>query len=242
LDKLPPGEDRRKIPAIDNNDVRPALFILFTALRAEDLNGDTTNRLVSKLSPEARQHWNDMPKWRQDRRWREMLMWIRESMQTKTTGDDLQTFFLEKLSNDKRQELLNMPRAKMEAELERLYRDSQLQFDGRWSSLREFGEAMRGPRNGPPGDGPPDGGPEFGRRRPGGPDEFGPPPDGRDRFDRGRGPRPDGPRGIGPDDGPPGRRRPPGDHFPPDGPPPDGPRPPREGEPPPPPPDGKVPV
>jgi hypothetical protein len=242
LEKLPPGEDRKKIPAIDNNDVRPALFILFTALRAEDLNGDTTNRLVSKLSPEAQEHWSNVPR-RQDRRWGQLLVWIRESMQSKTTGDDLETFFLsDKLSNDKRQELLNMPRAKMEAELERLYRASQLQFDGRWSSLREFGEWMRGPRNGPPGEGPFDGRPEFGRRRPGSPDEFGPPPDARDHFERGRGPRPDGPRGMGPNDGPPRLRRPPNDRFPPDGQPPDGPPRPREGAPPPPPPDGKTPV
>jgi hypothetical protein len=218
-----------RIPNIDANSVGPMLWAFHQALRNDDNRDAVVNRLMSKLSREANDHWNKLPSWRQDKRQdkrlAQLLEWIHQAIQTKWTPEDLERFFVsDKLSNDKRQELLNMPRAKMQAELERLYVASQLQIDDRWKLLRDIGDFMRGPRNGPPGPG--QGPPEDGRfgpgrpRRPDGPppgEDFGDGPPPRERFDRdrppgpgpGRGMRPDG----GPNEGPPnGRppRRPPG--------------------------------
>jgi hypothetical protein len=235
-----PGVDKNRLPAVDTNNLASIRFYLFTALRNDDLNGGVVDRLLSKLSPEANEHWNKLARWRQDRRWAQLMQWIHESFQTKVTPEVLETYFLEKIPNDKRQELLNMPRAKMEAELMRLYSQSELHMDERWGALREFGDAMRGPRNNPPGSSPPDDRPGLGRNRPGGPNDLGPGPPGRERFDRDRPPGPDGPPGMRPEDRPGGRpgqrprRPPPGERFPPGRPP--------EGDPPPPPPEGRQPI
>jgi hypothetical protein len=193
--------------------------------------------LLNNLSEDVKNHWNNLPRWPRERRRNQLTEWLHEASQPKWGPQDLEKFFLsDKLSQDEKQRLLEMPRAKMDAELERLYLKSELNI--------EFSDALRGQR-GRFGDRPPEGGRPGENWRGEGPpprgERFGPERRPGERFDRDRPPRPDGPRGMGPDEGPPGRRRPPGNGFSPDGPP-DGPPPRREGEPPPPPPDGKVPV
>jgi hypothetical protein len=227
LEKLPPGVDRNRIPNMDANNVGPVLYILSEALRNDENSEATINRLLSKLSPATNEHWKRLSRWQWDKRRRQLSAWIHEAIQTKWGPEDLELFFVsDKLTNDQRQKLLDMPRSKMEAELERLYLKSELGVDERWQLMRELGDGGRGQRNGP---GPPDGNrPGTGRR----PD--GPPPDPRfrpdgqpgERFDRERPPGPGGQRGRRPndrlDDGRPGERprRRPNDQLPPNGPPP----------------------
>jgi hypothetical protein len=217
LGKLPKDVDVSRIPNLDANNLGPALYILREAMRNEKNGEATVDRLLSKLSREANDHWNKLPAWRPDKKLSQLSEWIHESIKPKWKPEDLERFFTsDKLSNDKRQELLNMPRSKMDAELERLYLKSELQIDDRWPLWREFGEGMRGPRNGPPGLGPPEGGrPPAGRsRRPDGPppQDFGPDGRRRETFDRERDHRP----------GPGGRqRRPSDDRQQPEGTPPD---------------------
>ncbi len=200
LEELPPGSERTRVTSIEANNVGPALYILREALRNDENSEATVNRLLGKLSKDANDHWNKLL--RRDLRWGQLSAWIHEAMQTQWGPADLEKFFAsDTLSYDKKQELLNMPKAKMNSELERLYLRSQLHIDDRWPILHDFGEAVRGRRNGPRGPGLPEGG------RPGaGPDRRpeGPPPDEsfrpdgpvRGRFDRERPPGPDGRRGC----------------------------------------------
>ncbi len=129
-----------------------------------------------------------------------MGMWLRDAVDPRADQGELEDFFAseDKLTPDKRQELLDMPRAKMEAELKNLYFTWKLGIQNPGPMFGEFGEPGRGPWTGPgmrpPGEGPgPNRPPGFG---PGGP------------------PRPDGP----PDERRPRNRPPrPGDRPPPDG-------------------------
>ena len=117
-------------------------------------------------------------------------------MDPKVDPEELEDFFAseDKLLPDKRQELLDMPRAKMEAELKYLYFNWKLgiQNPGRCSATPANRDACRGP------------GPVWDRRTkaagPNRPPGFGPGreprPDGPpgDRRQRGRPPRPPGDR------------------------------------------------
>ena len=121
-------------------------------------------------------------------------------MDSKVDPEELEDFFAseDKLTPDKRQELLDKPRAKMETELKYLYFNWKLGIQIPGPMFGDSGEPGRmpwtGPDTGPPRDGP-------GPNRPPG-------------FNPGREPRPDGPPGERrPRNRPP---RPPGDRPPPD--------------------------
>jgi hypothetical protein len=174
-------------------DERPALanmLIMGQAMRDEGSRDDMQTELTSNLSESTRTYFASLPK---NERGNQLRRWWRDAMTTKIGPQELERYFAEKLTNDQREQLLNMPQAELE---------SQLGFTpGDWAGFEMQGRPGRG--------GP--GGPGFGRRdRDDGPRGRGdgPPPggEGRRRF---RGPG-DGPPDGPPPGGPPGR--PPGDH------------------------------
>jgi hypothetical protein len=173
-------------------------------------------RLVGVLSPEAQEHLNTLSG---PRKPGQLWRWIGEALQLEVSADELERFFAEKLDNDDRERLLNLPPSDMQSQLRLMYYATELGIrdPAQWrNSFREWGRDPRERRDGA-GFRPDD------RGRPGGP-PGGPPP----RFDeRRRGP--DGPPGPRDGDFRDDRRRDrrgPGGPFP-GGPPPDGP-PPRE--------------
>jgi hypothetical protein len=197
---------------------RSALTILARELRSNDRDNPVWRRLVDVLSPEAREHLDSLPPYR---RIGQLWRWIGQSLQVKVDADALERFFAEKLDNEKREELLNLPPNEMQARLERLYYATELGFRDAapWWTEREPGGPMRGDdranhrgdrprrdrdgrdgdrRDGPPGGPPPDSR-ERDRMRPG---AGGPPP--RDGFpgDDRRSPR-RGPQNGAPPPGPP---------------------------------------
>jgi hypothetical protein len=229
----PSNGPRKRAAGVDDSQLRPALAKLVEALRNKEFRDAMMDRLVGSLSPEAQDHWNKLGRGGEQRV--QFAQWFREALQP-AGPEELEGFFSKELSPEDRQRLLDMPRAEMKSELERLYLRSESGLDDRLLRFlwREFGEGGRGPRNGPgppemprPGEGP-------GGFQPGGPPPNGPRPPGEPRFDRDRRLGPDGPRGRLPNDRPEGGRpdgRPP---LPNDRPPPDGspgqPPPPRPGE------------
>jgi hypothetical protein len=122
-----------------------------------------------------------------------MAIWVREAMDPKVEPGELEEFFAseDKLLPDKRQELLDKPRAKMEAELKYLYFNWKYGIQNPGPMFGDVGEGGRMPWAGP--DGPPrDGGgpnrpPGIGRE----PRPDGPP---GERRQRNRPPRPPGDR------------------------------------------------
>ena len=64
---------------------------------------------------------NKLLRWPRDKQRGQLYEWIHQAIQTKWGPEDLERFFTNNLTNDERQRLLNMPRANMEAELERLH-------------------------------------------------------------------------------------------------------------------------
>jgi hypothetical protein len=182
--RLPAGETDR-IAKIDPTNGRVALFFILRELQDDE----TIERILGKLSDEARTHYRALPNWPRDRRRRQLSEWMQEATETRLKPEDLEQFFAtsDKISADLRQKLLDMPREEMRVALERLYLKTELGIEEPWPLMREFGEGRRGPRDGPRDGGNPDGRPD--RRRDGPPPRG---PDGPPRNDR-----------IGPDGGPP---------------------------------------
>ena len=75
---------------------------------------------------------------------------------------DLEQFFVEELSSESRQRLLNLPRDQMKQELRRMYMRDVLGM----TSPRGGPESRHGPPGGPPHDRPPRDGPRHGRPPP----------------------------------------------------------------------------
>jgi hypothetical protein len=137
-------------------------------------------QLTSKLSPASQAHLKSLERsQRPFEKSGQIGIWLRDAMDLKVDQEELEDFFAseDKLTPDKRQELLDMPRAKMEAELKYLYFNWKLGNPG--PMFGDSGEPGRGSRTGPglgsPGEAPGPNRPPF----------FGP----------GREPRPDGPPG-----------------------------------------------
>jgi hypothetical protein len=225
LQKIPASREHDRISSLDAAKPGQALFIVLAAIRNNEYGEATTDELVSKLSPEAQEHWNKLGRGRRER-WFQVWQWMWDALNPKLGPEELEQFFVsDKLTPDERQKLLELPRSEMKSKLQQLYLSSQFGIENRMQFFREFGEGGRGPRGGPgpfeprgPGPRPLDfgDGPRFGPGRP--PSE---------RFERGgppgserRGPRPDDRM----DDGRRGDRRrgPANDQRPPDGPPPRG--------------------
>ncbi len=118
-------------------------------------------RLVSKLSPASQAHWKSLARSQRPREriW-QMGIWIRDAMDPRVDQEELEDFFAseDKLTPDKRQELLDKPRAKMEAELKYLYFTWKLGIPNPGPMFGDSAEPGRAPwagsGMGPPGEGP----------------------------------------------------------------------------------------
>jgi hypothetical protein len=183
----------------DDQRARQATMVAIRELFQEKDNNkraEMEERLISKLSPDSQAHFKSLAKSpRPYDRARQMAIWVREAMDPRVEPEELEDFFAseDKLLPDKRQELLDKPRAKMEAELKYLYFSWKLGIPNPGPMFGDVGEGGRMPWGGP--DGPPrDGGgpnrpPGIGReQRPDGPPG--------ERRQRNRPPRPPGDRPL----------------------------------------------
>src|SRR5262249_7117625 len=137
---------------------------------------ETEKRLVSQLSPKEQAYWETLGRGQRDfMKTRQLLSWVRDAMDFKTDPQELETFFVAdgKLNPDQRQQLLDLPRARMETALERMYYRSELGIENPSQLIGDFGDPGRMPGMGS-GFGPP-------REGEGRPRNFGPGP----RSDRG---------------------------------------------------------
>jgi hypothetical protein len=161
--------DRDRLPRLDGPKPINARFVLHWALRDDDHNERTRDRLIKQLSPEAQANWNN----ERDRdRWWLLLWWIWESLQPKWGPQELEQFFANDLSLTERERLLSMDSDEMQVQLEQLYLADKFGLRG---SEGWFGGS--GSRGGmPPGPPRGPGGPGRGR-------------DGRRRGNEGRGSR-----------------------------------------------------
>jgi hypothetical protein len=185
------GEGRR---AEQLAGTRGALMILTRELMRDGGNDELREQLVRKLSPAAQAHLDDLNGWR---RRVQLWSWVRDCLQAEAGPEVLERFFAsDKLDNDQREKLLNMPVDEMRSRLERLYYATEFGYGDTtpwWNEFPDGGDERMGPRG--RGEFRPDGPPREGERGPGPPREF---------FEGdGRPPGPGGPRGP---DGPRGRR------------------------------------
>jgi hypothetical protein len=181
----------------ENEPKRTNMMVVWLAMRDEKLRDELHSQMTAALSESNRQYLEHLSQF--DQMW-QIQRWMRAAMNPKFGPQELERFFSEKLTNDQREKLLNLPQAKMETQLDQWYTASQLGIPER--DWLESGNAGRFGRGGP-GAGP-----------------GGRPPRDRDDRPRGRGegpPREFGPRGF---DRGPGPGRPPMDGPPPGGPPP----------------------
>jgi hypothetical protein len=178
------GRKADRNPKLDDQRTRQATMVAIRELFQEKDNAkraEIEEKLTSKLSPESQAHLKDLAKsQRPFDRARQMGIWIREAMSPKVEQGELEDFFAseDKLTPDQRQELLDMPRGKMEAELKNLYINWKLGIKNPGPLFGDSGEPGRAPRTGP----------GTGQPREGGPSR---PP----FIGSGREPRPDGPLG-----------------------------------------------
>jgi hypothetical protein len=185
------GEGRR---AEQLEGTRGALMILTRELMRDGGNDELREQLVRKLSPAAQEHLDDLNGWR---RRVQLWSWVRDCLQAEAGPEVLERFFAsDKLDNDQREKLLNMPADEMQSRLERLYYATEFGYGDAavwWNELPEGGDERMGPRG--RGEFRSDGPPRERERGPGPPREF---------FEgEGRPPGPGGPRGPA---GPRGRR------------------------------------
>jgi hypothetical protein len=124
------GNSRRRDPETrrqfdEAEEPRRALMVLTWELRNDDRDEETRDRLVEALGPEAREQWNRIS--RRDHRRRQFLLWrwIWETMQPSWGPDELEKFFVNKLDNNQRAQLLSLPADEMQSQLSRLYLASQ---------------------------------------------------------------------------------------------------------------------
>jgi hypothetical protein len=183
------------------------IWIVLFAMRDEKWRDELRTDLLAALNDADRKYLESLPVFQQQM---QLGRWMRSAANPKFGPEELERFFSEKLTNDQREQLLNLPQAQMELRLEQWYAQSQMGI--RESDWASFDLSDRQGRGGP-------GGPGFGRQRdrdegPRGRGD-GPPGEGRRRFNRGSGEGPpDGPPPGGPFGRPPRER-------PKDGPPPD---------------------
>lgn len=176
----------------DDQRPRQATLAVIKEFFQEKDNGkraEIEERLTSKLTPTSQAHLKNLAKSQRpfDRR-AQMWIWIRDAMDVKVDQEELENFFAseDKLTPDKRQELLDKPRAKMEAELKNLYFTWKLGIQNPGPMFGDSGAPWTGPGTGPPGEGAgPNRPPVFG---PGREPRFDGPPG--ERRPRNRPPRP----------------------------------------------------
>ena len=175
--------DRDLRVRLEGSPRRRALIVLSWALRNDDTDDSTRDRLTGQLSPEAQDYWERVSRRGRLRKQHQLWQWVRQAMQPRWDSGELEKFFTsDKLDSAQREQLLSLPPDEMQARLERLYVSSEL-------GLRDIDDWL----------------PELGGGEP-----FPQPPPGRDRPDGRRGDGPRGPRdGDRPDERRPPRRGPP---------------------------------
>jgi hypothetical protein len=204
------GDAERRVSSMSAG--RVALAIIGRDLWNDDRRRQLQDQLVSRLSPEAQEYFDQLDN---RRKGRQLWQWTFQALEPSLRPQSLEDFFAKDLTNDQREYLLGLPYSEMEEQLQQLYMASQVGFrNDDWQPRgerrgREDWERGRGPgerRRDGRRDG--DGGPRFEGRPfgPGGPN--GPPPPGGPgrppRDGRGFAPPPGGPRGeFGPPMGPP---------------------------------------
>jgi hypothetical protein len=170
------------------------MWIVWEAMRDEKLRGELHSQLTAALNESNRKFLEQLPSPNQRMR---LGRWMWEAMNPKFGPQELERFFSEKLTNDQREQLLNLPQAEMEDQLKRWYAASQMGIGARdWAGVDALGRFGRGEPGigGPPrdhDDGPR--GPEGRHRRDDGP----PHEPGPRHFDRGADGPPPGDRGFG---------------------------------------------
>jgi hypothetical protein len=191
------------------------MMATWLSARDEKLRDELQTQVKDALNESNRAYLESLKPFEQARR---LGRWVWEATSLKVGPEELERFFSETLTNDEREELLNLPQAEFQSQLERWYAASQLgipkadwaTFDnsGRFGRMTPAGPNIDRPRDrgeGPRGrEGPPPRGERRSNRGPGDGLPDGPPPGGPPRGDRSRpGPPPDEP--DGPPPGPPPR-------------------------------------
>jgi hypothetical protein len=159
---------RRKQERGQNLDDQPRQRASITAELFRPAERDKTEaRLISKLSPEAQAYWQKLDReHREVAKLSQMMVWVRDVMNPTVNQQKLEEYFAgDKLTDDQKQLLLEMPNSKMKTALERMYFQSELGIENPGQFLSEFGELNRmqwmGPGFGRPREG--EGRPRFGR-------------------------------------------------------------------------------
>jgi hypothetical protein len=203
MDRISQNGKMESAQNVDEKVARQAASILGNELLKANpaTREEIENRLISNLSPTAREQWNKLARRQRDfGRGRQLLVWLRDAMNLKVDPEALERFFAEdpKLTDDQRERLLNQSRTRLDSQLEQMYFGSELGVD-----VSQFAEPNPAQRNAIP--------PGRGMRRQGAPGLGGPagpdaPGSRRFREQRGKAGRPDGP---------PSERRPLNPHQPP---------------------------
>jgi hypothetical protein len=147
-------------PTFDDQRVRQATMVAIRELFQEKDNNKRAQieeHLTSKLGPASQAHLKSLAKsQRPFDKARQMWIWIRDAMNPKVDQEELEDFFAseDKLTPDQRQELLDMPRAKMEAELKYRFFNWKLGIANPGPMFGDSSEPSRMPWTGP-GVGPP---------------------------------------------------------------------------------------
>jgi hypothetical protein len=144
-------------PNFDDQRARQATMAALRELFQEKDNNkraEMEERLTSKLTPESQAHLKNLATSpRPFDKARQIGIWIRDAMDPKVDQEELEDFFAseDKLAPDKRQELLDEPRAKMEGKLKNLYFNWKLGIQNPGPMFGEAGEPGRNPWTGPDG-------------------------------------------------------------------------------------------
>lgn len=174
-----------------------ALGVAMFALHSDRNRDEVLDRFLGQLSKPVQKRMEGMPR---EQAAHIVRRWIRQAFREDVTSKDMERFFVEKLDNARREELLAMPQDQREEALYEQYLrenfgqpDELEDYEREWGRRPGRGDGRRRDGNGrrdddemqmrrrrapppPRGDGPP-GGPPPGRRDRDRPDRPGPPPE-----------------------------------------------------------------
>lgn len=199
MEKMRQGRKPDRMFNFEGPPARQDAMIVVSELFKGNKRDETEKRLISKLSSTAQTHWEGLSRRQQGfGKARQLMVWIQDAMKLKPNDATLAQFFTsDDVSPEVRQMLLDEPREKMKADLERMYIRSMLGIENPGQLFGEMGEQGRMQR-GPGGAGQP-------RRPDGGRPDSPRPGEQRRRFNPNRppGPGPGGPNQRRPDGSPP---------------------------------------
>ncbi len=155
-DKIPQARERGGIAGAEAFRARQTGRTLQRLLRNDRENDrdreQTERQLIGQLSPAAQSHWDKIGRFPRERNL-QIWQWIVDALRPKWGPKELEEFFVsDKLSDDKRAQLLNLRTPEMQAALKQRFINSELGVDVMKGQFpREFAEPGRMQRNGPPG-------------------------------------------------------------------------------------------